>query len=370
MLTAQEQSRYARHLLLPEIGEAGQLRLKEASVAVVGAGGLGSPSLLYLAAAGVGRLAIIDDDRVDGSNLHRQVLYGVNAVGKLKVEAAATRLHELNPDVIVDLRTVRLTADNAMSLLAPYDIVLDGTDNFTTRYLVNDACVLLGKTNVYGSIFRFDGQVSVFDARRGPCYRCLHPEPPPAGLVPSCGEAGVLGVLPGVIGTLQATEAIKLITGAGEPLIGRLMLFDALSLSFRNIKLRKNPDCPACGERPTITRLQPIEETCEVDQNDINAQQLKQRLDAGDDLYLLDVREPYEWEAGHLQQAVHVPLRQVPGALGDIPKDREIVVICRSGGRSAQAQGFLKANGYAKVLNLVGGMKGWAASVDPSVTVV
>jgi molybdopterin/thiamine biosynthesis adenylyltransferase/rhodanese-related sulfurtransferase len=369
-MTPRERERYARHLILPEIGEAGQEKLRAASVLVIGAGGLGSPLLMYLAAAGVGRLGIVDDDVVDRTNLQRQVLYGEASVGEKKVVAAAARVNDINDGVTVEQHAVRFTSENGLALARQYDIVIDGTDNFTTRYLVNDACVLLGKPNVYGSIFRFEGQLSVFDAQRGPCYRCLYPEPPPAGSVPSCAEGGVLGVLPGIVGTLQATEAIKLITGIGEPMIGRMLLIDTLGTSFRQLRLKKNPSCPMCGEGRTITQLKEVEESCSIVNDNITATELNERLRKGDDLFLLDVREPMEWDAGHLEQAKHVPLRQVPGALGDIPRDREIVCICRSGGRSAQAQQYLRQNGYDRVLNLSGGMKSWAASVDPGVTVV
>ena len=370
MLTPPERERYARHLSLSQIGEAGQLRLRAASVVVVGAGGLGSPLLMYLAAAGVGRLGIVDFDVVDRSNLQRQLLYGESVIGERKVTAAASRLRDINPHVTIDLHDVRLSSVNALELLAGYDIVIDGTDTFTTRYLVSDACVLLGKPNVYGSVFGFEGQVSVFDASRGPCYRCLYPEPPPAGSVPSCAEGGVLGVLPGIIGTMQATEAIKLITGAGEPLIGRLLLIDALASQFRSVRLKKNPHCASCSDRRTITRLIEIKESCDSVEDNITATELNDRLKNGESLYLLDVREPMEWDAGHLDAATHVPLRQVPGAIGELPKDHEIVVICRSGGRSAQAQAYLRQNGFEKVLNLSGGMKSWAMSVDPSMIVV
>lgn len=370
MLTNLERERYARHLILPEIGEEGQARLRNASVLVVGAGGLGSPLLMYLAAAGVGRLGIVDDDVVDRSNLQRQILYGEASVGARKTDAAAARVRDINDGVAVEAHHVRFTSANGLELAAGYDIVIDGTDNFTTRYLVNDACVMLGKPNVYGSIFRFEGQLSVFDASRGPCYRCLYAEPPPAGAVPSCAEGGVLGVLPGIVGTLQATEAIKLIAGIGEPMIGRMLLIDALGGTFRQVRLKKDPNCAMCGERRTITRLKEVEESCLIVNDNITAAALNERLTKGEDLFLLDVREPSEWDAGHLDRAKHVPLRQVPGALNDIPKEKEIVVICRSGGRSAQAQQFLKQSGYEKVLNLSGGMKSWAASVDPGVRVI
>ncbi len=370
MLTSPERERYARHLSLSQIGEAGQLRLRAASVVVVGAGGLGSPLLMYLAAAGVGRLGIVDFDVVDRSNLQRQLLYGESVIGERKVAAAGARLHDINPHVEIVSHDTRLDAANALEILAAYDVVIDGTDTFATRYLVSDASVLLGKPNVYGSVFGFEGQVSVFDAARGPCYRCLYPEPPPAGSVPSCAVGGVLGVLPGIVGSLQATEAIKLITGVGEPLIGRLLLIDALTSEFRSIRLAKNPHCASCSDRRTITRLIEIKESCDPVNDNITATELSERLKNGETLYLLDVREPMEWEAGHLDAATHVPLRQVPGAIAGLPHDQEIVVICRSGGRSAQAQGYLRQNGFEKVLNLSGGMKSWAMTVDPSIIVV
>jgi molybdopterin/thiamine biosynthesis adenylyltransferase/rhodanese-related sulfurtransferase len=366
MLSAAEQERYSRHLLLPEIGASGQERLKAASVLIVGAGGLGSPAATYLAAAGVGRLGLVDFDRVDATNLHRQILYGSGAVGRPKLEAARERLADLNDSIAIETHDARLTSENALEILRGYDVVLDGTDNFPTRYLVNDACVLLGKPNVYGSVFRFDGQVSVFATPDGPCYRCLYPDPPPPELVPNCAEGGVLGVLPGVIGTLQAVEAIKLITGAGEVLAGRLLLYDALSASFRTLKLKRR-----CDEHARIERLIDYEEFCHpMTRTDLSPADLAARLSAGDDLVLVDVREPHEWNAGHLPEAKHIPLAQVPSRLDEIPRDREVVMICRSGARSAHAQQFLRQSGYEKVLNLAGGMMGWAREVDPRVRVV
>ncbi|HYI08841.1 MAG TPA: molybdopterin-synthase adenylyltransferase MoeB [Thermoanaerobaculia bacterium] len=357
--------RYARHLSLPEIGAAGQEKLRRASVLVVGAGGLGSPTSMYLAAAGIGRLGLVDFDRVDVTNLQRQILYGASDIGRPKLDAASARLRDMNPDVEVIPHSVRLTSENALEVLGGYDIVIDGTDNFATRYLVNDACMLLGKPNVYGSVFRFDGQVSVFSTETAPCYRCLYPEPPPPHLAPSCAEGGVLGVLPGVIGTLQATEAIKLITGAGETLAGRLLLFDALRMSFRVMKLRRR-----CEEHAKITHLIDYEEFCSpVHDIDITPAQLAAKLSGGADVVLIDVREPYEWTAGHIDQATHIPMQQVPQRLADIPQDREVVMICRSGGRSGRVQEFLQQNGYTKVKNLVGGMQRWARDVDPKITV-
>jgi adenylyltransferase/sulfurtransferase len=357
--------RYSRQTILPEIGEAGQARLRAAKVLVVGAGGLGSPVATYLAAAGVGRIGLIDFDRVDITNLHRQILYGTSDVGRPKLEAARERIEDLNPDVDVVTHEARLTSENALEILRNYDVVIDGTDNFPTRYLVNDACVILGRPNVYGSVFRFDGQASVFATSEGPCYRCLYPEPPPAHLVPSCAEGGVLGVLPGVIGTIQATEAIKLITGAGEPLIGRMLLFDALQMSFRTVRIPRR-----CEQHDPITRLIDYEELCSpMHETDITPSELSDRLARGEELVLVDVRENHEWTTGHLPSAQHIPLGQLAQRLGEIPKDREIVMICRSGGRSAHAQAHLKQAGYAKVKNLVGGMMRWARDVDPTVRV-
>ena len=357
-------NRYARQIALPEIAEEGQRKLASASVLIIGAGGLGSPLALYLAAAGVGRIGLVDFDVVDATNLHRQILYSTSSVGRKKVDAARERVLDLNPEIDVVTHEARLTSANALDILRDYDVIVDGTDNFPTRYLVNDACVILGKPNVYGSIFRFEGQASVFDARVGPCYRCMVPTPPPPHLVPSCAEAGVLGVLPGVIGSIQATETIKLITGAGEPLIGRLLLFDALAMTFRQLRLPKR-----CDAHARIDTLIDYEELCSS-MNDITPAQLSERLASGDALVLIDVREPYEWTAGHLENATHIPMREVPSRVAEIPRDSEIVVICRSGGRSAQVQQFLKREGYARVLNLVGGMGRWRSEVDASVVVV
>ncbi|HEU4521102.1 MAG TPA: molybdopterin-synthase adenylyltransferase MoeB [Thermoanaerobaculia bacterium] len=372
MLTREETERYARHLSLPEIGEEGQRRLKRASVLIIGAGGLGSPSAMYLAAAGVGRIGLVDFDRVDASNLQRQILYGESAIGEKKLDAAWQRLHDINRHIRIETFNDRLSSRNALDLFEPYDIVLDGTDNFPTRYLVNDACVLLGKANVYGSVFRFDGQAAVFDAGRGPCYRCVYPDPPPPHLVPSCAEGGVLGVLPGIVGTIQATEAIKLITGAGEPLIGRLLLVDALSMRFRTLKLEKNPQCRICGANREIRELIDYEEFCNpVNELNISAAELAQRLsnETNGEVVVIDVREPYEWDAGHLPEARHIPLQQVQRRIGEIPREAEIVMVCRSGGRSANAQQFLLAQGFKRVKNLVGGMIAWKRDVDPAMTV-
>jgi sulfur-carrier protein adenylyltransferase/sulfurtransferase len=359
-------NRYLRQTTLPEFGEAGQARLRAGSVLIVGAGGLGSPAATYLAAAGVGRIGLVDFDRVDVTNLHRQILYATSDVGRPKLEAAGARLRDLNDEITIETHEARLTSENAMEIVAKYDVVLDGTDNFATRYLVNDACKLLGKPNVYGSVFRFDGQVSVFATEDAPCYRCLYPEPPPPHLVQSCAEGGVLGVLPGIIGTLQATETIKLLAGIGETLAGRLLLFDALRMSFRTMKLRKR-----CDEHAPITKLIDYEEFCNpVNPTDITPKELSEKLAKGEDVVLIDVREPYEWSAGHIQGATHIPMNQVPQRLDEIPKDREVVMICRSGGRSGHVQEHLiRSAGYTKVKNLVGGMQRWASEVDSSIRV-
>ena len=360
-------NRYLRQTTLPEIGDEGQAKLGRASVLIVGTGGLGSPAATYLAAAGVGTIGLVDFDVVDESNLHRQILFGTSSVGRRKVEVARERLEELNPEIRVVTYDERLTSENALRIMSDYDLILDGTDNFATRYLVNDACCILGKPNVYGSVFRFDGQVSVFATADGPCYRCLYPEPPPAHLVPSCAEGGVLGILPGIVGTLQATEAIKLITGVGESLAGRLLLFDALRASFRVMKVKRR-----CEEHGAITKLIDYEEFCNpVQDTNITPTELRERLDRGEALVLIDVREPYEWEAGHIAEARHVPLAQVPDRLAEIPQDAEVVMICRSGGRSGRAQDFLmRQHGYTKVKNLIGGMQRWGRDVDPSIRVM
>jgi molybdopterin/thiamine biosynthesis adenylyltransferase/rhodanese-related sulfurtransferase len=357
-------NRYARHLILPGFGEEGQRRLREGSVLIIGAGGLGSPAALYLAAAGVGRIGLVEFDVVDLTNLQRQVLYGTEDVGAKKLDAAAARLRDLNDEIEIVPHQGPLMSDNALELFAGYDVILDGTDNFPTRYLVNDACVLTGKPNVYGSIFRFEGQLSVFDAKRGPCYRCLYPDPPPPHLVPNCAEGGVLGVLPGVVGTMQATEAIKLLAGIGEPLIGKLLLFDALASSFRTLKLRKDPACKVCGDHPTVTELIDYEGFCMP--NEVTPGEVAARLGS---VTLLDVREPYEWEAGHLDHAIHIPLQQLPKRIAEVPRDAEIVVYCRMGGRSANAVHFLQQHGYANVKNLIGGLQRWKRDVDPTITV-
>ena len=378
-LSREELARYDRHLIMPEVGMEGQKKLKAASVLAIGAGGLGAPLTMYLAAAGVGRLGIVDFDVVDSSNLQRQIIHGTKDVGRPKLDSARDRLRDINPFIQVDGYETRLSSENALDLFKDYDIIIDGTDNFPTRYLVNDACVLLGKPNVYGSIFRFEGQASIFYAKEGPCYRCLYPEPPPPGLVPSCAEGGVLGILPGIIGIIQATEAVKLILGAGDSLIGRLLLFDALKMKFRELKLRKNPDCPICGTNRTITQLIDYEEFCglkpqaevHVSSNtdwEISAVQLKERLDRGDKITIIDVREPHEWQIANLEQygSKLIPLGTVPDRVGELSKDDEIVVHCKMGGRSAKAYEFLKQSGFTKIQNLRGGIIAWADAVDPS----
>jgi sulfur-carrier protein adenylyltransferase/sulfurtransferase len=376
-LTTDEIQRYSRHLILPDVGVEGQQKLKAARVLIVGAGGLGSPVALYLAAAGVGTLGLIDFDVVDVSNLQRQILHGTKDVGRSKLESARARLHDVNPHVRVETYETRLTSANALEIIRGYDIVVDGTDNFATRYLTNDACVLLGKANVYGSIFRFEGQASVFGTADGPCYRCLFPEPPPPGSVPSCAEGGVFGVLPGIVGTIQATETIKLILGIGETLAGRLLLIDAQSMQFRAMTLRKDPACPACGTR-TITELIDYDEFCGTpgadamddidDVLEITPRELAARLSGGDDSFdLIDVREPYEWAIARIDGARLIPLGQVPKSLSSLDKTREIVVMCRSGVRSADAVRFMQSQGFARVRNLAGGILRWSSDVDPRV---
>ncbi|MDE3171194.1 MAG: molybdopterin-synthase adenylyltransferase MoeB [Acidobacteriota bacterium] len=375
-LSKEEVLRYSRHLIMPEVGMEGQLKLKQAKVMCIGAGGLGAPLGLYLAAAGVGRIGLIDFDAVDFTNLQRQVLFGTSDVGQPKISAAADRLRNLNPEIQIDTFEAHLTSENALDILKDYDIVVDGTDNFPTRYLVNDACVLLGKPNVYGSIFRFEGQVTVFGYPGGPCYRCLYPEPPPPGLVPSCAEGGVLGVLPGIVGTIQACETLKLIIGKGEPLIGRLLLFDALGMKFRELKLRKNPECPVCGEHRTITKLIDYAEFCGIRGEEapstvtnipeMTPTELKTRLDRGDDLFILDVREPHEYQICNLQGHL-IPLGELSRRVHELDSSREIVAHCRSGKRSAEAVDFLRKAGFRKVWNLKGGILAWSDDVDPSV---
>ena len=363
-----ELDRYRRHVVLPEVGVEGQLRLRAARILVVGAGGLGSPVALYLAAAGIGRIGIVDDDRVDITNLQRQVLYGTSDLGEPKTERARSRLADLNPHVEVVPHELRLVAANALEVLTDYDIVVDGSDNFPTRYLVSDACVLLRKPHVYGSIYRFEGQVSVFWAGRGPCYRCLYPGPPAPGAVPSCAEAGVLGILPGVIGSIQATEAIKLVLQRGEPLLGRLVLFDALELRFRELRLRRDPDCPACGDRPSILSLEDESAACGVQAiPEIRAHELKQRLDFPAGPLLVDVRTEEEWAIGRIEGATRIPVDQLAARLDELDLDREIVVYCHLGARSAAAATLLLGRGFRRVSNLVGGIDAWSVEVDPSV---
>ncbi len=379
-LSNSEILRYSRHLLIPEVGLEGQRKLKAASVLVIGTGGLGSPVALYLAAAGVGRIGLVDYDIVDFSNLQRQVIHGTSTLGKLKVESARDRMLDLNPAIQVEIYNEPFTSENALRIAKDYDIILDGTDNFPTRYLVNDVSVMLGKPNVYGSIFRFEGQLSVFDARVGPCYRCLFPEPPPPGLVPSCAEGGVLGVLPGTIGTLQATEAIKLILGIGEPLIGRLMLYNALDMSFEYVKLRKNPNCKVCSPDPEITELIDYEAFCGVPGHDhdegsagagwdIEASELAERLKQGEPIRLIDVREPHEVEISRLQGEELYPLGQLASRLSELDSAQEMVVFCKGGTRSARALELLVSAGFRKVKNLKGGINAWARQVDPSLPV-
>jgi len=373
-LSAEELQRYARHLILPEVGVEGQRRLKAARVLVVGAGGLGSPAALYLAAAGIGVLGLVDSDLVEFSNLQRQILHGTSAVGRPKVASAAERLHDVNPGVELVLHRERLTSGNALEVLRAYDVVLDGSDNFPTRYLVNDACALLGKPDVYGSIFRFDGQASVFWAARGPCYRCLYREPPPPELVPSCAEGGVLGVLPGVVGTLQALEAVKLVLGIGETLVGRLLLFDALKLRFRELTLEKDPECPLCGAQPTIHELIDYDAFCGVERAaepealalEIEPRALAAALQAGKGgPVLVDVREPFEWEICRIPGSILVPLGDLPRRFGELDPAAEVVTVCHTGMRSLEAARFLRSRGIPRVRSLRGGVAGWADEIDP-----
>ena len=372
-LTNDEIQRYSRHLIMPEVGMEGQQKLKAARVLCVGTGGLGSPLALYLTAAGVGTLGIVDFDVVDVTNLQRQIIHSTADVGRKKLDSAEEKLKAINPYINIRKFETRLSSENALDIFRDFDIIADGTDNFPTRYLVNDACVLTGKPNVYGSIFRFEGQASVFATEEGPCYRCLYPEPPPPGLVPSCAEGGVLGILPGLVGVMQATEVIKLILGAGEPLIGRLLLIDALGMKFRELKLRKNPDCPACGTHPTVSKLIDYNEFCgirgeekpvETGIPEMQVEELKRRLDAGDDLFVLDVREPHEYQicniGGHL-----IPLGDLPKRVNELDSSREIVAHCRSGVRSGKAVAFLQQAGFKKVHNLAGGILAWADKIDP-----
>jgi adenylyltransferase/sulfurtransferase len=377
MLTNEEVMRYGRHLIMPEVGVEGQEKLKAAKILMVGAGGLGSPSALYLAASGVGEMTIIDPDVVDLSNLQRQILHDTSSVGVPKVESARRRIHEINPNVKVNAIQDQLSNDNVRELIRACDVVVDGTDNFQTRYMVNDACIFEGKLNVYGSIFRFDGQSTVFCAPDGPCYRCLYPEAPPPGMVPSCAEGGVLGILPGIVGIIQATEAIKLIIGKGKPLIGRLMLYDALEMKIRELKVRKDPACPVCGEHPTITELQDYEYFCGIGHAEpaaegeeantieqITARQLKEALDNGRKPVLLDVREPQEWDITHIEGARLIPLGEVAQRANELDTADELVVYCHHGMRSARAIGVLQSMGFKKLKNLAGGIDAWAVNID------
>jgi adenylyltransferase/sulfurtransferase len=379
-LSHKEIHRYSRHLLIPDVGLEGQQKLKAASVLIIGTGGLGSPVALYLAAAGVGRIGLVDYDLVDFSNLQRQIIHGESRLGDLKVESARDRLLDLNSEIQVDIYNEYINSENAFEIAEPYDLIIDGTDNFPTRYLVNDLCVLTGKPNVYGSIFRFDGQASVFFAEQGPCYRCLFPEPPPPGLVPSCAEGGVLGVLPGTIGSIQAAETLKLILGIGEPLIGRLLLYDALDMSFQTVKLKKNPGCRICGENPEITELIDYEAFCGMPAHDhdagsagedwdITAEDLAAQLNEGVDLRLIDVREPHEQEISNLDGSELIPLGQFASRLSELDSTQEIVLFCKSGTRSTRALEILVSAGFKKVKNLKHGINAWALEIDPSLPI-
>ena len=375
VLSNQEVARYSRHLIMPEVGMDGQLKLKAASVLCIGAGGLGSPVAMYLAAAGVGRIGIVDFDIVDHSNLQRQVIHGTPDVGRPKLDSARDRLNAINPEVVVETHDAALSSENALGLLSDYDIIVDGTDNFPTRYLVNDACVILGKPNVYGSIFRFEGQASVFATKDGPCYRCLYPEPPPPGLVPSCAEGGVLGILPGVVGTIQATEVVKLIIGAGEPLINRFLVYDALRMRFRELKLRRDPECPVCGDNPTVRKLIDYEQFCGVtalptdeigDGEGTTVEELRDWINQDPDLFILDVREPQEFQICRIPGSILIPLNDLPKRLTELEGHDEMVVHCKSGVRSAKAVKLLHEAGFKKAQNLRGGILAWIDRVDPS----
>jgi adenylyltransferase/sulfurtransferase len=377
-LSKDEILRYSRHLIIPEVGMEGQKKLKAAHVLLVGTGGLGAPLGLYLAAAGIGHIGLVDFDTVDFTNLQRQVIHFTSDVGRKKLDSAAEKMLAINPHLKITRHEVALTSENALDILKDYDLVIDGTDNFPTRYLVNDACVLLKKPNVYGSIFRFEGQATVFAYEGGPCYRCLYPEPPPPGLVPSCAEGGVLGILPGTIGLIQATEAVKLILGIGEPLVGRLMLYDALGMRFRELKLRKNPECPVCGDHPTVTKLIDYQQFCgipqqapkqesKVTEGEIEVTEVKEKMDRGDNFVLIDVREPHEYQICSIPGAKLIPLGEVPKRLDELDKNADIVIHCKSGMRSARACGILKAAGFEHVRNMKGGILAWSDQVDPSV---
>ena len=375
-LSNEEIARYSRHLIMPEVALDGQKKLKQARVLTIGAGGLGSPLGLYLAAAGVGTLGIVDFDVVDESNLQRQIIHGTSDLGRPKMESAREKIEDINPNVNVEAFEEALTSENALEIFEDFDVIVDGTDNFPTRYLVNDACVLLEKPNVYGSIFRFEGQASVFYAEEGPCYRCLYPEPPPPGLVPSCTEGGVLGILPGAIGTIQATETVKLLLGIGEPLIGRLLLYDALTMRFREMKLRKDRNCPVCGENPTVTELIDYQEFCGIPQTnakeetdevpEITVGELKEKLDNGQDVSVLDVREPHEYEVANIGARL-IPLGELPERLIELDKDETLAVHCKTDGRSARAVQLLREAGFQNVYNVKGGITAWSEEIDPSV---
>jgi adenylyltransferase/sulfurtransferase len=376
-LSNEEILRYSRHLIMPEVAMEGQLKLKSAKVLLIGSGGLGAPLGMYLAAAGVGRIGLVDFDVVDSTNLQRQIIHGTKDVGRKKLDSAAERMLDINPNIQIDRHEVALSSENALDIIKDYEIVVDGTDNFPTRYLVNDACVLLGKPNVYGSIFRFEGQATVFAYEGGPCYRCLYPEPPPPGLVPSCAEGGVLGILPGLIGVVQATETVKLILGRGEPLVGRLVLYDALNMRFRELTLRKNPECPVCGEHPTVTKLIDYHQFCGIPQHEpapapglseweIDPTEVKTKLDRGDHFVLVDVREPHEYQICKIPNAKLIPLGEVPKRVHELDSADEIVAHCRSGIRSAKAVDFLRQAGFRKVKNMRGGILAWSDRVDPS----
>ncbi|HZD69233.1 MAG TPA: adenylyltransferase/sulfurtransferase MoeZ [Actinomycetes bacterium] len=373
-LSRDEIFRYSRHLIIPDVAMDGQKRLKNARVLLIGAGGLGSPNAMYLAAAGVGNIGLVDFDEVDASNLQRQVIHGTSDIGRPKLESAADKIREINPGVEVTLHETRLTSDNAREIIRRYDLVVDGSDNFPTRYLVNDACVLEGKPYVWGSIYRFDGQASVFWAEHGPCYRCLYPEPPPPGMVPSCAEGGVLGVLCATVGSVQANEAIKLITGIGDPLVGRLLIYDALELSFKDIRVRKDPDCPVCGKSPTVTELIDYEEFCGVVSSEaqvaaaqatLTPKELRELLDEGRPIALIDVREPAEWQINRLPGAKLIPLAELPSRLTELPQTEPVVVYCKSGVRSAEALALLKQSGFSTSKHLGGGIASYARTVDP-----
>ena len=378
VLSNDEILRYSRHLIMPEVGMEGQIKLKQAKVLMIGTGGLGAPLGLYLAAAGIGKIGLVDFDIVDMTNLQRQVIHGTADIGRPKLDSAADRMNDINPYVEIEKYETMLTSENALEIFKDYDVVVDGTDNFPTRYLVNDVCVLLGKPNAYGSIFRFEGQATVFHHDGGPCYRCLYPEPPPAGLVPSCAEGGVLGILPALVGSIQATETVKIILGKGQTLSGRLVLYDALNMKFRELKLRRNPECPVCGDNPTVRELIDYEQFCGIPQTEpepalglsegeIDVVDLKQRLDRGDSVFVLDVREPHEYQICSLPDSVLIPLGDLPKRVNELNSADDIVVHCKSGVRSAKAVDFLKKTGFRKVKNLKGGILAWSDRVDPSV---